>query len=974
MTFVGSVGSFCYHNKTFVARDKEKVATENQFSKLEVAFLLSMATATAPATEKSSGFFKKTQARLSKSFKVPSTPIAAKFAAPGAKGSQGSQVPVTLAAQVHEDIAKAEALRKEKAEKENAPNAEDAEDAKDAENVENAGETLAADAENAEEAEEEPLVEKTQEVEAEEPNAAVAENAENAEEEPLAADAEEEDEADETILQEEDDNEEVDEEPLASDQPLEDKEDETVPKSSEEPAPATDDVEAPVVDSSKDLEELQVGPLVAPALEIPENIRSKPKLVGKYKENLKIASQVLNKNKVVNAGRRIDLGAGLILTEDQIYELAKKKLEPVMGQIDEKVAANLKRDAEAAAKVEEGIKTRDEGVVASQLAAYGSCVDAETATVQKTHDDAIAALEEKDATAKQESEDYVKRETEGVETDAADAEKAETDAAEAHVTDKDNLVANVTQLKESKTEELESTKAKQVEETELAEKLETEGQSLKSKADDLENEVAEKKAALEARIKEVEALISTKTEKKEAIRTATKQRKESDRSYGIINAKHALLASNVAILASQVGLMNSRVAAHGTKINDLSTAGKQALESKRTAATEAKANWEAELKQMRLEEAQKQERLRIEAEEERKRVEQEKADEEARIAQEKADEEARIAKEKEEAAAAAQKKKKAEEEAIALHEEEIARAKKLKELREEREKYEKEEAEAAKKSSSFGVGTALGAVGAVGAAAAVAAGSAVGATTNAASTAASALGNGGDAVSKSVEPIPEEKEPSSSAVQYPSTPTRRRSMVDEALAHMTPDQLERMNTPLKDLYPKKESPAPAESGSLSRKNSARSRSGSLSLFKRNKSRNNSLKQSSESAAAAAVAAKADAPMAMPVAKSVAKPETKEDLDVTQSIGEAKRVPIQNHAAVEKVESKEADVDEESLTEPTRAKPVFTETIGAPAASAAPAAADTYNDDDFVEVSTLETIDSAEYRANKGNPDYMIVKK
>lgn len=930
-----------------------------------------------PIADKPAGFFKKTSQRISKSFKVPSNPVSS-------SQKQQSQPPQLgpLAARVKADIAEAEALRAEEG---------------------------------------------------------VKEDAEDIDEEPIAAQDEpvvegEDEEADETVIVDDDD-----EEPLTTEKPLEEKEDEEAakPESSEEPveepieepieeaveetveepiAPSTpvaeeeevaaETEEAPLIDSSKDLEPLQVSPMAAPPIAIPENIKTKPKLVGKYHENMKIASQVLNKNKVVNAGRRIDLGAGLILTEDQIYELAKKKLEPVMGQIDERVAENLKRDAEAAAKVEEGIKIRDEGVVASQLAAYKACVDNETAIVQKTHDDAIAALDLKDSTSKQQTEDHVQQETEGIETDATDAEKAETDAIELHDSQKENLIATVADLKETKTKELESTKAKQIEETELAEKLDTEGQSFSSKADDLEKEVAEKKAALEARIKQVEALISTKTEKKESIRAVTKKRKTADRSFGIISGKHALLASNVAVLGGQVGLMNSRVAAHDTKINHFNTTGKEALQSKKVEATDAKTSWGEEMKQMRLEEAQKQERLKIEAEEERKR-----------IAQEKLEEEERLAKEKEEEIL---QKKKEEEEAIALHEEEIARAKKLKELREEKLQLEKEEAAAAaaaaakesESKKSLGLGAVVGGLGvAAGAATGAAAGAIIAASSNAASTATSAMTSTGEAVSKSIDPftdfsadkgeihvIEEEKEEipstttdegytpiptattSGSISNVPSTPVRRRSMVDEALANMTPDQIKRMNTPLKDLYPKeKESPIGtpvAESGSLSRKNSSRSRSGSLSLFKR-KSRNNSLKQSASEAAAAAVATK-KASLASPTKKVSEDIQSKDvDLGATQSIGEAKKVPIASHDSAERVNTKQSvdSVDDDSLSDPTTAKPVFTETIGKPETTAAATEDPSqYDDDEFVEVSTLETIDSAEYRAHKDDPNYMIIKK
>lgn len=944
--------------------------------------------AVPPIASKSKSFFRKTTSKLSNSFKVPSNPSFG-----GEKHVVQSPVKQEpLVARVKADIAAAEALRAEHANEEPAEEEDVTEAVHIDEEAEEADETILHEDDDEEPLKVEKSVDENVNKPAEAPAAEKEEPAEEPTEEPTEEPIEEptEEPTEEPAVQEEDVNADSTGELLTI----------TVKEPSaeidgvnEEPTTkialdeeADENSPTAIADSPKNV------PLAAPPIVIPENIKSKPKLVGKYRENLKIASQVLNKNNVVNTGRRIDLGGGLILTEDQIYELARKKLEPVMHQIDDRVAENLKKDADVAAKVEEGIKVRDEGVVSGILASYKSCVDDETAVIQKTHDDAFAALELKDSTAKKEAEEYVQTETTGVETDATDAEQTEIDAVAAHISQKENLVATIADLKKSKTEELESTKAKQIEETDLAEKLESEGQSLTSKADDLENEVAEKKAALEAKIKQVEALISSKTEKKESIRTVTKKRKINERAFGILSAKTGLLASNASILGTQVGLMNSRVAAHDTKINHFNTTGKEALQSKKVDASQAKTNWDDELKQMRLEEAQKQERLKIEAEEERKRIEQEKIEEEARIS-----------KEKENAILEAEKKKKEEEAAIALHEEEIARAKKLKELREEKLKLDKE----AEKSSSFNIGSAtVGALGTAAGAAGIATGIATTATSNVASAAGTGINTAGDVVSKAVENpfsdskeihvIEEEKEEvpstitgdgnthiptatSDSTADVPQTPVRRRSMVDEALANMTPDQVKRMNTPLKDLYPKeKASPAAgtpmAESGSLSRKNSSRSRSGSLSLFKKNKSRTNSLKQSSSELAAEAAASK-KSNISSPTKKNI-DPLKDIDMGATQSIGEAKKVPIQTHAPAEKFDATKKSAvesnDEESLSEPTTGKPVFTETIGEPAAPAA--TPENYENDDFVEVSTLETIDSVEYRAHKDDPNYMVIKK
>ncbi|GAV28915.1 hypothetical protein PMKS-002393 [Pichia membranifaciens] len=456
--------------------------------------------------------------------------------------------------------------------------------------------------------------------------------------------------------------------------------------------------------------------------EVPALIKSHPKMLRRYKDNFNITSQIMNKNRIENLDRRVNLGAGLVLTEEQIYELARKKLEPLMKQIDDRVAENNARDAAAAAKVEEGIRLNDEAVVAKELSQYKSSVDAKTKSVKADHEKKIKELADKAANSKSDTEKHIQDQKDGIVKDEEDAENAEEDAVQKHITDKETLIETADKLKEDKTKELEDAKAKQIEETELTEKFHTDATELQSKQVDLQSELDAKKAELEEKIKKVEALIAAKHEKKESIRSSIKRRKVADRSFNIIDAKHTQAAANFAILSNQVGLLNDRLAAHSTKIGHLNTTGKDTLTSKRAEAKKASDDWEDHLAQVRLDEAKKQEQIRIAAEEERKRVEQEKLDEEARLKKEKEEEEARLQKEKEEEEArlqkekeekeakiakekeeneakiarekadtkiAAEKKKKEEEEEATRVAEEVARMKRLKELNEEKFKLQK---------------------------------------------------------------------------------------------------------------------------------------------------------------------------------------------------------------------------------------------------------------------------------------------
>lgn len=437
------------------------------------------------------------------------------------------------------------------------------------------------------------------------------------------------------------------------------------------------------------------APIKPAVLEIPATIRSHPKMLRRYKENFNIASQIMNKNRIENVDRRVDLGAGLILTEDQIYELARKKLQPLMNQIDERVAENNARDAEKAAKVEADIKARDEGVVAGMLAKYKAEVDAKIKVSTAEHEKKFKELEDKSAQSKADYEEYLKVEKDGIVKDQEDAEKSEEDAKTGHDENKETLIATHEKHKEDKTNELETFKTKQIEESELIEKFTADTEAMKAKQSDLSSTLEAKKAELEEKIKKVEALIAAKHEKKETIRSSLKRKNVAERSFGIIDSTFAQAAANVALLSTHVGKLGDRVNAHSTKIEHYNTTAKEALSNKKVEAEKAAQEWQEHLAQVRLEEAQKQEQIRIAAEEERKRIEQEKADEEARIAKEKEEEEARIAKEKEEEEAriakqkeedriAAEKKRQEEEEAAEIAAADVERLKELKRLNDEK--------------------------------------------------------------------------------------------------------------------------------------------------------------------------------------------------------------------------------------------------------------------------------------------------
>lgn len=488
-------------------------------------------------------------------------------------------------------------------------------------------------------------------------------------------------------------------------------------------------------------------------------------------------------------------------------------------------------------------------------------------------------------------------------------------------------------------------------------------------------------------------------------------------------------------------------------------------------------------KQEQIKIAAEEERKRVEQEkkEEEERIQREKEEAE-RIAQEKAEQE-RIQKEKEEQERiAAEKKKQEEQEAEAKRvEEEVQRLKKLKQLKQEKEALEKSLKQEESKSSGKGTAILSGIGGAVGGAAitgVAVAGTAASTTANVAGSAVGGASHTLGGVSKAAQ-VPsfqdelknstaglapaqenpfytgdfngksdlpsviheadepetrtEFPEPVTDAITAPTTaPTtgssdpatgvaRRRSMVDEALKHLSPEELEKINQPLvRKNPPVEEKKVKEEAKPRSRTNSltskfglgrtkSRSRTNSLSAATpRPVSRSNSVNANTPTPNNASNRTQVKAPteevkavvpvtqVEQPVTPNVdTKPEvfetpktTTDEISVAPSatseaeISEAKAVKIEssNDHAAKKVgtEADDDDSDDDSIGRTGHA-PIFTEKIGSETAPTTAVETEDINEDDAEDGDdddncTLVTITSEEYHAHQDDPNYMVIEE
>ncbi|GME75347.1 unnamed protein product [Ambrosiozyma monospora] len=435
--------------------------------------------------------------------------------------------------------------------------------------------------------------------------------------------------------------------------------------------------------------------------EIEEQYADKPKLLNRYIENKHLASSAMNKSEVENPHRVIDLGAGLKLTEAQIYALARKRVAPILKSVDQSVQENRVLDQEKADAEELRIKDKDEAKMAKQLAKFKEKVDKENAAITNDHETKMKETENKMAYSAKVCEKYINDVKAKIVKDAEDAVTAEENAVAAHGLHKQHTIDEAEAFKEKSILDLQNAIDSQPEQKEKAAEFKAKGDEYKIKADELEAKLNEKKKLLLEKMQKLEALLNEKSEKRAMTRGAIKQKKVSERNLLIATQKHERAAANVKKLNGHVALLDSHIGAHSTKIEHLNTAGQDELIAKREAAKQANEAWQTELVEMRTDEAKKQYRKTIEADEERKRIAREKAEEEQRIEKEKVEAEkkarmAKIAEEKrqlaetEEMIRQAELRKSQHEQEAKRLEEEVAEMEKLKELRVERDRLANE--------------------------------------------------------------------------------------------------------------------------------------------------------------------------------------------------------------------------------------------------------------------------------------------
>ncbi|KAI5952794.1 hypothetical protein KGF54_003661 [Candida jiufengensis] len=431
--------------------------------------------------------------------------------------------------------------------------------------------------------------------------------------------------------------------------------------------------------------EAKFEPVDRPNKEILEKLKDKPVLLKHYQElNATAVGSIAND--VDDPKKVIELGSGLRMTQQQLLDLAAKRVAPVITSINKEVSKTKQEDEIKKQHILDQKVKKHEVKLRGEFEKYA----AKVSTKQKTFDQEIKrkldGIEKQKQTSITTAKDFDKQTKKEIATAKKDFEDREKKAVEQHKTDKETLEKNHDELLATKKQELEDSKTNQEKTTQEIEQLQDKKVELDNKNSELSDEIEKLLASLnEDKIKLDELKTKYETEAKAIDSNDVHTKELNDKLSGYdkdLEAKkstHKTLTAEVAALGAVLG-------AYGAKLTDLHS-DKEQRGQRLTDAKQKYNDWQTEKDSLAAEAAREHEKQRVQAtqeyetrkhqeELERKRQKEEEErlaeEEKQRKLKEEAEEKERIAKEEELA-----KQRKLEEEQ--RQKEEELKAKELKE-------------------------------------------------------------------------------------------------------------------------------------------------------------------------------------------------------------------------------------------------------------------------------------------------------
>ncbi|KAI5961465.1 hypothetical protein KGF57_001702 [Candida theae] len=428
-------------------------------------------------------------------------------------------------------------------------------------------------------------------------------------------------------------------------------------------------------------------PVERPNQEILDKLKDKPVLLRHYQELNATAIGSLA-NDLDDPKKVIELGSGLRLTQEQLLDMAAKRVAPVITSINDEVSKTRQEDEIKRQQLLDEKVKKHEGKLKSDFDKYAAKVSKRKDAIDQEIERKLANIANLVKTSDENAAKFEEKTKAEIETAANEYEERETKASEKHVTDKETLEKNHEELLATKKQELEGSKAEQEKATQEIQDLKQKKTDLTEKNSELDTEIERLKQKLEEEKARLKDLTAQHESHQEAIEVNQNQSKELNDKIGGYQKDIDDKKTTHKGLVAEVGALGALLGAFAAKLSDINS-DKPNRTERLTEAKNKHISWQREKDQLAEEAAREHERQRAHASQE---YETRKHQEELERQRQKEEQE-RLEKEEQERQAKLEEEERKKQEKLEAEERE--RQAKLEE--EERQKRAEEEAKAKEK-------------------------------------------------------------------------------------------------------------------------------------------------------------------------------------------------------------------------------------------------------------------------------------
>ncbi|CUM48280.1 unnamed protein product [Debaryomyces tyrocola] len=364
-------------------------------------------------------------------------------------------------------------------------------------------------------------------------------------------------------------------------------------------------------------------PVPLPNQEVLDKLKDKPKLLNRYQELNAAAVSSLSRS-LDDPNKVVELGSGLRMTQQQLLDIAAKRVAPVITNINDEVSKTRNEDEIKRKKELDSKVASHEKKLQKDFDKHSKKLDKQkskfTTDIGKKLEDLKKKMKNSDLTAA----NFEKETRKEIDTANEDFEERETTAVEKHSKDKDTIIKNHEELEGTKKQELEDAKANQEKTTQEIEELHERKTELDNANSELSTRIEELTAELNERTKELDDLKAKHAAKQDGISKNLASKEELDNNITTTKKELDTKKKQHDKLSTEVGILGGVLSAYAAKLTNLKSEASSHGDRLADAKKKYK-DWEEEKDQLATEIARDHERKRVTAQEEAetKRVEDE---------------------------------------------------------------------------------------------------------------------------------------------------------------------------------------------------------------------------------------------------------------------------------------------------------------------------------------------------------------